>query len=962
MFFSEGIFIRFCCFYSILFPWQSFLTVNAVDIRLAVIDWSSVESTNTIWDGEYTQGVSSNFFLAMEHFNARRTDVIPALSEVQNCNKNISIVQFCETGGNPLRAVSDLLYIFNEKGPIHGIAGFGGVEDAFAGSLLAEATNNLVSISHWTTAPRLSDKHTFPTYGRTCVSDDDHARVTANFMSQLKFKQVLLVYLADGKDFAGKLSEYLKDFDIQLRSFEFQYTDTVYRDSIDEAVSSASKTELKAVVVATWALQMTLLAEAFDNNKMLSKEYSFFFTYLDRDPTQAELDASPALFSMVNGGIRIARVVDPLTNPNWKRHLQKWPTYEMYQDEINSMLPPHGLNNSLGCKNSNFQYKLSPGYFGRTVHLANEVWAQAFDTVLAFGMAVCRLAPTGTDIPGGKEIFAQMLNTSFSGMSSYQFKFSEKGDPDITTAGFRLVNYFSENPNSTTLTTEFVGSINPETLLFSVDLNAIHYRGGLGIENLPRDIIPPVHEMNKLPDWLRILGYCLFAIICTFGLLCGTWLIRYSREKIVVNSQSVLMWMILFGCIVAGSALIPLTADDFDSLDENISCTLSPILFTFGFQISTVAISAKTYRIYSLFHNPKLKRYTFTLRKLIGWMAVFLSLPTLFAILWWTISPLRYIRVFVYKDNLGNPIESFGMCDAPTPFSGAMLIISFLLYGISIAGVSYFAYKARNIPSDYHEAKWIAVAVISQSQLFFIAVPTIAAVYRSVLGRFILQACVVFLSVMIVLFAIFLPKMLITWTGRDITPKAWIPSKSPRIKNKHTVSKREANNQHATTTPQTLSHRKPSGGSKEQGNKMQGGNSPTQQSTFRSAQEEIAIKSDVKTAEINEDDLARHDLEGAPADIEARGESKSGLVFLDLYTKGIQKVVSGVSSSTGTKSGKVFNNSQPCLETAVDSNKKVATGTSHGDEVVVVVNQNHSSSQGIDKDNTATTSEGHSAE
>jgi len=222
--------------------------------------------------------------------------------------------------------------------------------------------------------------------------------------------------------------------------------------------------------------------------------------------------------------------------------------------------------------------------------------------------------------------------------------------------------------------------------------------------------------------------------------------------------------------MVASSALIPLTGDDYDMLNEDISCMLLPVLFTMGFQLSTLAIAIKTYRVHVLFHNPKLKRFKLPTHRMLVFLFLFLSLPAIIIVVWWTVSPLRYLRVYTFRDTHGNPIESFGMCDAPTPLSGAMLILSFLLYGFSLFVVAMVAYKVRGVPSDYHESKWVALALVSQSQIFFISIPTIAAVYRFVLGRFILMSLVIFASVFVVLLCIFVPKIYTSVTGKDMTP------------------------------------------------------------------------------------------------------------------------------------------------------------------------------------------------
>lgn len=387
-------------------------------------------------------------------------------------------------------------------------------------------------------------------------------------------------------------------------------------------------------------------------------------------------------------------------------------------------------------------------------------------------MAVCRLAPTGSTIPNGTEIYDQLLREGFSGMSSPDFKFTETGDPDVASAGFKLVN-FRASPAGV-IQPSFVGSFNASSREFDVDISAVQFRGGLGV--LPKDIVPPIESRNQLPDWARAVTLGEFGLLMCIALACAWWLVAFRTHKIVVNSQVPLMWLILIGCSIAASALIPLTADDGNGLDENVSCMLVPVLFTLGFQLSTLAIAIKTYRIHVLFHNPKLKTIRLPVKKMLAFLGLFLSLPTIVVIVWWTLSPLKFIRVVNYQDTHGNPIESFGMCDAPTPLSGAMLVLNFLCYGACVVGVTSVAYKVRNVPSEYHEAKWVALALSSQTQIFFIAIPTIAAVYRVVLGRFILISLIIFASVSVVLAGIFFPKMYATITGKDALP-GWMKSR-----------------------------------------------------------------------------------------------------------------------------------------------------------------------------------------
>ena len=102
-------FILIICNYFI-FSIDFFGFVESIDIRIGVFDWQSFED-GTIWDGDFSKGMGANFILAAHHFNERRIDLIPDLELVKNCNKNISIVRYCETAGNIKRASHNTLYL-----------------------------------------------------------------------------------------------------------------------------------------------------------------------------------------------------------------------------------------------------------------------------------------------------------------------------------------------------------------------------------------------------------------------------------------------------------------------------------------------------------------------------------------------------------------------------------------------------------------------------------------------------------------------------------------------------------------------------------------------------------------------------------------------------------------------------------------------------------------------------------
>lgn len=78
------------------------------------------------------------------------------------------------------------------------------------------------------------------------------------------------------------------------------------------------------------------------------------------------------------------------------------------------------------------------------------------------------------------------------------------------------------------------------------------------------------------------------------------------------------------------------------------------------------------------------------------------------------------------------------------------ILFFFLITTLHILALGFGAYVstvAREIPQEFQESKWIAMAMGSPFQIFLIGVPTIVAVYTlSSFGRFICMSLIVFVT------------------------------------------------------------------------------------------------------------------------------------------------------------------------------------------------------------------------
>ena len=114
-------------------------------------------------------------------------------------------------------------------------------------------------------------------------------------------------------------------------------------------------------------------------------------------------------------------------------------------------------------------------------------------------------------------------------------------------------------------------------------------------------------------------------------------------------------------------------------------------------------------------------------------------------------------------DSFGQPLESEGYCDPDADGTGlGYVFIGLLLLfhlGQLIAGM-YYAFKARNIPPDFQEAKWVLLAFFSQVQLTLLGVPILFAIEGSDSDvRFLVYVLLFSLYNISVLVLLFTPKV-----------------------------------------------------------------------------------------------------------------------------------------------------------------------------------------------------------
>eukprot|EP00533_Pseudo-nitzschia_delicatissima_P012473 CAMPEP_0197276754 /NCGR_PEP_ID=MMETSP1432-20130617/15887_1 /TAXON_ID=44447 /ORGANISM="Pseudo-nitzschia delicatissima, Strain UNC1205" /LENGTH=392 /DNA_ID=CAMNT_0042742851 /DNA_START=189 /DNA_END=1367 /DNA_ORIENTATION=- len=241
--------------------------------------------------------------------------------------------------------------------------------------------------------------------------------------------------------------------------------------------------------------------------------------------------------------------------------------------------------------------------------------------------------------------------------------------------------------------------------------------------------------------------------------MIGIWYFRNSA--VVRKSQHLFLNMICIGTFLMAATIIPLSIDDSIASEEacTIACMAAPWLFWIGFIFAFSALSSKIERIRKLVDSARsFKRVTVTAWDVMTPFLFLLGLTLIFLLVWTFVDPMFWVR----KNAIGSVDGSstFGYCAiGETGVSIAMVVCLTVLAFACVIRACLSAWRARTVDVEYAESKYISVIIIGMLQTFPIGIPLVILSFSNPVGKYFVEAAIIFaLTVSITLF-IFIPKM-----------------------------------------------------------------------------------------------------------------------------------------------------------------------------------------------------------
>ena len=156
----------------------------------------------------------------------------------------------------------------------------------------------------------------------------------------------------------------------------------------------------------------------------------------------------------------------------------------------------------------------------------------------------------------------------------------------------------------------------------------------------------------------------------------------------------------------------------------SLTLDVEPLSVTVGFCITFGTLLAKIRRVYALFRAAEqMQRLQVTRRETVSIVGAILWMDMAILTVWTVTDPLEWKRTVLIRDKYGTPLSSVGYCvsDHWVAFAGAIGTFHLVL----LVMACYMCYVARNLPTLFSEGKYLAIAMISNVQIFVLAVPVL---------------------------------------------------------------------------------------------------------------------------------------------------------------------------------------------------------------------------------------------
>ena len=715
--------------------------------------------------------------LAVEHLNEGDGRIVP---QVEGINRKCPIkfsIEFADTQCSGGVGLQHVIQTFQRKTVAEGLpcAFIGAVRSAVSiPTSTVTGFQGYPQISAQSTAKSLDDSSKYPLFARTMPSDYKTASaVIAYLRHNMDVKHVSVLHVNDdyGHFYMEGLRAAAVDEDVAIESIALPLPTKMSPESLQAAISQIAETQYAYTFCILFTTQVwdAVMLEAHrqgiagpDTNHFWF--FSSTFKLLGRSfPKDSVL---PSLYHGV-GGIEASGGLPG----NEKNKLFTEELRNIYNEEdmaIVEPLLPTGYD------------LLQRGDFWRQVGTKGLPAPSFFyDATIAMGLAACKAARETSFPFEGSQHYDALKNAEFDGLTGHVNFDPMTGSREPLGTTFTITNYRLQQQYLGNAITDNLGNTEDgNNSMVSFDSYITHvFRNGSWVEleqfvfndnsTVSFEDLPPVDvSQNYLMRGLHIGTLVMAAIVILLGMLFGVWTKRNEKCRVVRASQPIFLYLICFGVIILGSAMIPLSVDNNIATMEGctIACNSITWLSCLGFSIIISSLYTKTNRIHRIVQeSTRFHRVTVSPSDVAKPMALHLIGNIIVLTAMTVLAPLEWEIDAIEEDIFGRATEVYGHCVAPNDQIPYLIALGGInLLALLFAG--YAAFKTRNFSTEFSESRYIMIVLMGIAMIVFFAIPILLLTNDTPHVLVFVVGSMFFLICMWALLWIFTPKLCFFYT------------------------------------------------------------------------------------------------------------------------------------------------------------------------------------------------------
>jgi hypothetical protein len=700
-------------------------------------------------------------YLALKHFNERNPRVLKQLPELlSDCNIQMT-VELRDTHFTSRNAVLQFQEVYRnypeqtKDSPLP-FAILGAARSAVSQTLsVLGGAYELPQISATSTSASLDNKGQYPYFTRTVPSNAGDAKTIAIYFEHLSVSYFGVIYVRDsfGSAYFDDLSRYSKMRGIGVVAAPYDDGDDA---SITAAVKRLEEAGVKYIVgifnPRTWK---KVIRDSREHGIIGKHGFTWLLTEASLELTQAGFHLSKDTDGDIAEALHGTGVVliDVPPNEALDAALAEFETDDQLRDEFIS----HHVESFIFDA---FDWSFPGAVVSQYLN---------YDAVMSLGIAACNAE---NEFFTGPEMHQSLLKTEFDGVTGYVNLDAITGTRKPENLRYRIDNVLISD--ELCISNREVFGFTSETAVqvdFLSDVPVRELVPYIYFDNttIPPLALPPVEgELNLIPTAIIAIG-CVFgglAMATAVGWLM--WTIHYRKTDVVRIAQPIFLAQLCLGAFVIALSVVPMSLQDpIDERILDIACMATVWMLSLGFVTAFSALFSKTWRLNKLFsHGNRFRRIEVKARDVMYPFFILAVLNISFLTLWTIGAPITWTRVSVANfDAYGRSVESYGTCSM---YSGegttekaiqkTSLACILLVNIFALVVANYQCYKARNLPTDYNESFYIALANAAMLEAVLLGGPMLLLVNDDPVANFLVRSILATIMCLAILLPIFIPK------------------------------------------------------------------------------------------------------------------------------------------------------------------------------------------------------------